>query len=310
MFRRSPHDHSPRRSVSSRSETRHKRATRSPGTESDAGGRNGRQSLSRSRSRSRSVSRSRGRSRSWTRSPTPRSYRGRSYSRSQSPPTHSQRSSKIVVEKLTKNVTESHLLEIFGSFGDIQSLDLPLNNTFMTNRGTAYILYHDPADAEAAIAHMHEAQLDGAVLNVSIVLPKRAFSRSPPPIMDTRGNYGRQRNSRGRLADYRSSRHSPYSHRAPSPRRHGRSRPMERHDVYRPRSLSRSRSQSPRRSQSLSSRSPSATPPRRRARPHDDNNRRGRRRSPSYSSYDYSSRGRSRSYSRDRSRNQRGPPRR
>ncbi|KAA8650029.1 uncharacterized protein ATNIH1004_002709 [Aspergillus tanneri] len=27
-------------------------------------------------------------------------------------------------------------------------------------RGTAYILYHDPADAEAAIAHMHEAQLD------------------------------------------------------------------------------------------------------------------------------------------------------
>ncbi|KAL9001743.1 MAG: hypothetical protein Q9188_005293 [Gyalolechia gomerana] len=32
----------------------------------------------------------------------------------------------------------------------------------MTNRGTAYILYSDVADAEAAIAHMHEAQLDGA----------------------------------------------------------------------------------------------------------------------------------------------------
>ncbi|EHA27520.1 hypothetical protein ASPNIDRAFT_41454 [Aspergillus niger ATCC 1015] len=38
----------------------------------------------------------------------------------------------------------------------------------MTNRGTAYILYHDPADAEAAIAHMHEAQLDGAMLNFNI----------------------------------------------------------------------------------------------------------------------------------------------
>ena len=34
---------------------------------------------------------------------------------------------KIVVEKLTKNVTESHLREIFGGFGDIQSLDLPMN---------------------------------------------------------------------------------------------------------------------------------------------------------------------------------------
>jgi RNA-binding protein with serine-rich domain 1 len=42
-----------------------------------------------------------------------------------------------------------------------------------TNRGTAYILYVHEADAEAAIAHMHEAQLDGAVINVSIVLPRR-----------------------------------------------------------------------------------------------------------------------------------------
>ncbi|OJJ76755.1 hypothetical protein ASPBRDRAFT_201845 [Aspergillus brasiliensis CBS 101740] len=43
-----------------------------------------------------------------------------------------------------------------------------MNKAFMTNRGTAYILYHDPADAEAAIAHMHEAQLDGAMLNFKI----------------------------------------------------------------------------------------------------------------------------------------------
>ncbi|KAJ9662272.1 hypothetical protein H2201_006203 [Coniosporium apollinis] len=50
----------------------------------------------------------------------------------------------------------------------------------MTNRGTAYIVYHDTADAEAAIAHMHEAQLDGAVITVSIVLPRRKFSPSPP----------------------------------------------------------------------------------------------------------------------------------
>src|SRR6266498_4378136 len=51
----------------------------------------------------------------------------------------------------------------------------------MTNRGTAYIYYSSPRDAELAISHMHEAQLDGTVVNVSIVLPRRAFSRSPPP---------------------------------------------------------------------------------------------------------------------------------
>ncbi|KAJ5631705.1 uncharacterized protein N7484_011805 [Penicillium longicatenatum] len=93
---------------------------------------------------------------------------------------------QIVVERLTKNVTEAHLREIFGAFGDIEKLELPMNPAFMTNRGTAYILYFDPADAEAAIAHMHEAQLDGTFLNVSIVLPRRNFSRSPPP--STRGN--------------------------------------------------------------------------------------------------------------------------
>ncbi|MCJ1477207.1 hypothetical protein MMC13_005878 [Lambiella insularis] len=88
---------------------------------------------------------------------------------------------KIVVEKLTKNVNEDHLREIFGAYGPIREVELPINRQFMTNRGTAYILYATPTASEAAIAHMHEAQLDGAVIHVSIVLPRRKFSRSPPP---------------------------------------------------------------------------------------------------------------------------------
>lgn len=49
-----------------------------------------------------------------------------------------------------------------------------------TNRGTAYILYDHVADAEAAIANMHEAQVDGAAIHVSIVLPRRKLSPEPP----------------------------------------------------------------------------------------------------------------------------------
>ncbi|OAL26619.1 hypothetical protein AYO20_10043 [Fonsecaea nubica] len=83
-------------------------------------------------------------------------------------------SSKIVVEKLSRNVTEAHLREIFGSYGRIESIDLPLNKQFMTNRGTAYILYDHPSGSESAIAHMHEAQLDGVVISeasaVTIIL--------------------------------------------------------------------------------------------------------------------------------------------
>uniref|UniRef100_A0A093XH78 Arginine/serine-rich protein 45 n=1 Tax=Talaromyces marneffei PM1 TaxID=1077442 RepID=A0A093XH78_TALMA len=178
-------------------------------------------SYKRGRSRSRSFTPERGASRS-SRRGSGRWPRDRSYSRSLTPESP-KRSSKIVVEKLTKNVTEEHLYDIFGTFGEIHSIDLPLNQTFMTNRGTAYILYHDAADAEAAVSNMHEAQIDGAVLKVSIVLPKRMFSRSPPP-------------SRRPGPDDRSispRRHAPthehMTHASPPPRRRSPRRPANGH---------------------------------------------------------------------------------
>ena len=42
----------------------------------------------------------------------------------------------------------------------------------MTNRGTAYILYTHPSASESAIAHMHEAQIDGAVIAVTAEGPR------------------------------------------------------------------------------------------------------------------------------------------
>ncbi|KAF2167680.1 hypothetical protein M409DRAFT_32536, partial [Zasmidium cellare ATCC 36951] len=74
----------------------------------------------------------------------------------------------IVIEKLTKNVNASHLREIFSTYGEIQDLEMPMNKHFMTNRGIAYVLYSQPTYAESAISHMHEAQLDGALISVSI----------------------------------------------------------------------------------------------------------------------------------------------
>lgn len=34
---------------------------------------------------------------------------------------------QIVVERLTKNVTEEHLREIFGQYGEIDDMDVPLS---------------------------------------------------------------------------------------------------------------------------------------------------------------------------------------
>jgi len=118
---RSPVDRSrsrsPRRSISPRSHS----PSRSPR-------RNGRRdSLSRSRSRSLSRrARSNSRSLSRGRSPTPVARSTKVgyvacwlYINSDF--------SQIVVEKLTKNVTVDHLTEIFGAYGQIRDLDVPLN---------------------------------------------------------------------------------------------------------------------------------------------------------------------------------------
>ncbi|KAG8420654.1 hypothetical protein J3459_010870 [Metarhizium acridum] len=230
------------------------------------------------------------------------------------------RSTKIVVERLSKNINEDHLHEIFGQFGPIKDLDLPMNRTFGTNRGTAYILFDHEADAEAAISHMHEAQVDGATINVSIVLPRRKLSPPPPtarrganidpriPMSGPRGGAGPPGRGGGFNAGGGRRRGSPSSRYGP------------RSDVYRP--LSRSPSRSPgappsrggggryrsRSNASYSSRSRSRSPgPRRRGgggsgagggggggggRFEDDNDRR-RSRSRSHESYGARSRSRS-----------------
>lgn len=167
-----------------------------------------------------------------------------------------------------------------------------LTTTVNTNRGTAYILYTSEADAEAAIAHMHESQIDGALINVSIVLPRRKFSPSPPLAR------------RGANINPRAAPANNFDRSGPPPRRrspaapHG-GRPERPRDTYRPRSASRSRSPRRHRSRSRSS-SRSRSPPRRRdgRKPSPARNGGGRRRRSlsysSYSSYDDRSRSRSR----------------
>ncbi|KAH8816891.1 hypothetical protein F5884DRAFT_238544 [Xylogone sp. PMI_703] len=276
--------------MTSRSPSRGRSRTRSPYSEESRGHRDLSRSVSRPRrtisprSPSRTPRRN-GRYRSGSRS------RSRSYGRSRS--ASPVRSTKVVVEKLTKNVNEDHLREIFGSYGTIKDLDMPMNRQFMTNRGTAYILYESEADAESAIAHMHESQIDGAVINVSIVLPRRKFSPSPP--IARRGA-----NFDPRGPPPASFRGPPASRRRPSP---GFSRADRNFDTYRPRSLSRSRSPRRHRTRSRSVTSRSRSPPRRRGGRRDSFGRGGggrRRRSPSYSSYSsYEDRSRSRSRGRD-----------
>ena len=108
----------------------------------------------------------------------------------------------VVVNHLTRNVVEAHLRTIFGFYGKITKVDLPvygkcLSNSYQQwsglvadppfsaagqNRGKAALEFEESAAAHKAASHMNGGQLDGAVLNIELSdLPVRSRSRSPRP---------------------------------------------------------------------------------------------------------------------------------
>ncbi|KAF7971766.1 hypothetical protein HWV62_36195 [Athelia sp. TMB] len=86
----------------------------------------------------------------------------------------------IHVANLTRNVVESHLRAIFGFYGEITKLDLPIYG-----KCKAALEYADTAAAQKAMSHMDGGQLDGAILKIKLSdIPIRTRSlapRSPPP---------------------------------------------------------------------------------------------------------------------------------
>ncbi|KZT19296.1 hypothetical protein NEOLEDRAFT_1078191 [Neolentinus lepideus HHB14362 ss-1] len=202
----------------------------------------------------------------------------------------------VVVTNLTRNVVEAHLKTIFGFYGEITKVDLPLFGKSGQNRGKAALEFADPKAAHQASSHMDGGQIDGSIIKAELSdLPIRSPSPSRPRIRNGRDRprspsrspsrslsppgrrFGGGRGGFGRRDDtYRPA----YGRRGPPPMR----------DTYRP--LSRSRSRSPVRARDR-------FPPRRRSPSY--NRGRRRTRSPSYSVR--SSRSRTRSpYSRSRSR--------
>ncbi|KAF9783020.1 hypothetical protein BJ322DRAFT_1009356, partial [Thelephora terrestris] len=74
----------------------------------------------------------------------------------------------VVVTNLTRNVVQEHLQTIFGFYGEIVKLDLPLFGKSGQNRGKAALEYSDAASAQKAFFHMNGGQLDGATLKVEL----------------------------------------------------------------------------------------------------------------------------------------------
>ncbi|KAI0638086.1 hypothetical protein C8Q77DRAFT_1089259 [Trametes polyzona] len=204
---------------------------------------------------------------------------------SRSPP-RNPKAKVVVVTNLTRNVVESHLHSIFGFYGDLVRVDLPVFGKSGQNKGKASLEFADAAAAHKAFSHMDGGQIDGAIVKCElseVTIRSRSYSRfrsrspRPPP----RGRYGRGK----------SYSRSPSRSRSPPPRdrrpyepryNDGYRRPGGRRPPPPPREPYRRR-YSPSRSRSPLRRGPDRLPP--------------RRRSPSYERGGPVRRARSRSYS-------------
>jgi len=193
------------------------------------------------------------------------------------------------VDKLTRNVSKDHLLEIFGKYGKIKSAEVLWDKRANLPRGAAFVDFLERGDAEKAVEYLDGSQIDGNVIVVVFTDPKRNFSPRRRFSPGRRGRGGpRGRGFGGGYGGGYGRRPSPFrGGRGPIRRRSRSPLPFRRRSPRRSRSPRKSRS--PRRS---FSRSRSRSPDRKRA----YSPKRSRSPAPK------KNRGRSRSFSRSRSR--------
>jgi RNA-binding protein with serine-rich domain 1 len=146
--------------------------------------------------------------------------RNRSGNADKSPVVIPEKSSRVFVGRLTRNVTKEHITEIFSVYGAIRSVDFPLDPIHTSfNKGFAYIEFEKAEDAENSCKFMDGGQIDGQECKVTVT--------QPLPPQTNRSRYNENTN-RGRNDGYRSGRYSPQRRGYSPQRRTDRRSPMRR----------------------------------------------------------------------------------
>merc|ERR1712137_1080905 len=89
----------------------------------------------------------------------------------------------LYVSGLSDEVDNRLLRAAFIPFGEIVDAQLSLNPGSQSSRGYGFVEYESLEDARAAMDNMHQAELCGKVLNVTIAKPQ-AFVRSDKPVWE------------------------------------------------------------------------------------------------------------------------------
>ncbi|XP_070210501.1 serine/arginine-rich splicing factor 10-like isoform X6 [Littorina saxatilis] len=148
--------------------------------------------------------------------------------------------SSLYVRNVPDGCRQEEMRSLFGKYGPISDVYVPMDYFTRRPRGFAYIQFEDPRDADDALYHLDRSRFYGRELEVEFA----RGDRKTPSQMRTKERGHSSRRSRSRSPRYRSifSRSRSRS-RSPRYRRGGRSRSHSPRDKSR-RSHSKSRSRS------------------------------------------------------------------
>ncbi|XP_069140855.1 serine/arginine-rich splicing factor 10-like isoform X2 [Argopecten irradians] len=154
----------------------------------------------------------------------------------------------LYVRNVPDNTRTEELRSLFGKYGPLKDVYVPVDYFTRRPRGFAYIQFEDPRDADDALYHLDRTRFYGRELEIEFArgdrkspnqmkTKERSSRRGGSPYHSYRDDYDRGRRRRSRSPRYhsRSRSRSPYY----SSRRRSRSRSPYNNDRRRSRSRSR-----------------------------------------------------------------------
>ena len=95
----------------------------------------------------------------------------------------SQSQCSVYIGNLEERVTREILLAACSTFGEVRSVDMPLDLQSGRHRGFGYVEFFEPGDAADAADNLHDSELYGKVLKASIAKqPIRHLADPKKPI--------------------------------------------------------------------------------------------------------------------------------
>lgn len=86
---------------------------------------------------------------------------------------------RLYVGNLSFHTTETTLRDTLTPFGEVQSVEMPLDRETGRPRGFAFVTLARTEDAQRAIAQLDGSQLEGRALRVSVAEARSERGRGP-----------------------------------------------------------------------------------------------------------------------------------